>query len=133
MSNLLWPVCNTTDAVQVYCAILVLLTQILSMRRNLQKDQTLTATHDNSVAWTGIVSASLLLMNRRTVSASIRGVMSPVLYLGAILVLHITIPALFSMESFTPSRSVPVRTRGLPSFNLSGLDFSNETYRDGYW
>ncbi|KAJ7825562.1 hypothetical protein B0H14DRAFT_2596512 [Mycena olivaceomarginata] len=80
-----------------------------------------------------IGSASLLLMNRRTVSASIRGVMSPALYLGGILVLHITIPALFSMESFTSSRSVPVRTRGLPSFNLSGLDFSNETYRDSYW
>ncbi|KAJ7822834.1 hypothetical protein B0H14DRAFT_3731117 [Mycena olivaceomarginata] len=80
-----------------------------------------------------IGSASLLLMNRRIVSASIRGVMSPALYLGGILVLHITIPALFSMESFTSSRSVPVRKRGLPSFNLSGLDFSNETYRDSYW
>ncbi|KAJ7025685.1 hypothetical protein C8F04DRAFT_1400476 [Mycena alexandri] len=95
----------------VYCAVLVLLTQILSMRRSLQKDQTLTATHDNSVAWTGIGSASLLLWDRRTVAASIRGVMSPALYLGGILVLHITIPALFSMD----------------------LDFFNETHRDPYW
>ncbi|KAJ7790824.1 hypothetical protein B0H14DRAFT_3568457 [Mycena olivaceomarginata] len=133
MCNLLWPIRNTTDAVQVHCAILVLVTQILSMRRSLQEDQTLTATHDNSVAWTGIGSASLLLWDRGTVPASIRGVMSPALYLGGILVLHITIPALFSMESFTSSRSVPVLTRGPPSFNLSGLDFSNETYRDSHW
>lgn len=133
MSSLLWPICNTTDAFQVYCAVLVLLTQILSMRRSLQKDQTLTATHDNSVAWTGIGSASLLLWDRRTVAASIREVMSPALYLGGILVLHITIPALFSMESFTSSCSVTVLTRGLPSFNLSGLDFFTETHRDPYW
>ncbi|KAF8156407.1 hypothetical protein K438DRAFT_2026302 [Mycena galopus ATCC 62051] len=117
----------------VYCAVLVMLTQILSVRRSLQKDQALTATHDNAIAWTGIGSASLLLWDRMAVPASMLGVMYPTLYLGGILVLHITIPALFSMESFTSSRSISVPTRGLPSFNLSGLDFSNETNRDFSW
>ncbi|KAJ7238348.1 hypothetical protein B0H12DRAFT_1254229 [Mycena haematopus] len=55
------------------------------------------------------------------------GVLSTFLYLGNILALHITIPALFSLQSFNSSRSVPVITHGLPAFDFSGYDLSNLT------
>ncbi|KAJ7238340.1 hypothetical protein B0H12DRAFT_1237925 [Mycena haematopus] len=97
------------------------------MRRSLQIDQTLTAPHDNASAWSGIGSATVYLWNQRTLSASVIGVLSTFLYLGNILALHITIPALFSLQSFNSSRSVPVITHGLPAFDFSGYDLSSST------
>ncbi|KAF7360033.1 hypothetical protein MVEN_00731000 [Mycena venus] len=103
----------------VYSAVLVFITQTLSMRRNLQRDQTLTATHDTAAAWTGIGSALFHLWSQKAVPASVIGVLSTVAYLSSVLILHITTPALFSLEAFNASRPVIVGTHGLPSFNWS--------------
>ncbi|KAJ7469780.1 hypothetical protein B0H11DRAFT_2043369 [Mycena galericulata] len=102
-----------------YSALLVFITQTLSIRRNLQRDQTLTATHDTAAAWAGIGSAIFHLWSQRAVPASVLAVLSTVAYLSSVLVLHITTPALFSLEAFNASRPVIVGTHGLPSFNWS--------------
>jgi hypothetical protein len=124
---------NGIDVGQVYSAVLVLVTQMLSLRRSLKMDQTLTATHDTSAAWAGLGSATVLAWNQKAVPASIVGVFLVFLYLGSISVLHITIPALFSIQAFTTSRSVPAITQSLPSFNFSGFNLSNEADRWGAW
>jgi hypothetical protein len=103
------------------------------MRRGLQTEQALTATHDTAAAWVGIGSATVHAWNQKAITASTIGVLSAFLYLGNVSVLHITIPALFSLESFVSSRSVPVVTHGLPAFNFSGYDLSNETDRNNAW
>ncbi|KAJ7123467.1 hypothetical protein C8R44DRAFT_783835 [Mycena epipterygia] len=87
------------------------------MIRNLERDQTLTATHDNAAAWAGIGSAVFQLWNQKVVPASIIGISAVFLYLSNILVLHITTPALFSLETFNSSRLVGVGTEGLPAYN----------------
>ncbi|KAJ7437394.1 hypothetical protein FB451DRAFT_178349 [Mycena latifolia] len=108
----------------IYSAVLVLVTQTLSIRRSLQMDQTLTATHDNSAAWAGVGSAILHVWHQKAVPASVIGVLSTFLYLGTILVLHITTPALVSLQTFNSSRSVLVPTQSLPSYNWSNnVDF----------
>ncbi|KAF7359664.1 hypothetical protein MVEN_00690500 [Mycena venus] len=103
----------------IYSALLVFVTQILSVRRNLRMNQTLTATHDTAAAWAGIGSAVSQIWSQKAVTASISGVLSAFLYLGNILVLHITTPALFSLETFNSSRPVHVTTQGLPAYNWS--------------
>ncbi|KAJ7454400.1 hypothetical protein FB451DRAFT_1279822 [Mycena latifolia] len=112
----------------IYSALLVFVTQTLTMRRSLQMDQTLTATHDNAAAWAGIGSAAVHIWHQKAVPASSMGVLTAFLYLGNILVLHITTPALFSIEAFSSQRSVGVGTQSLLAFNDSGYDWSNYSW-----
>ncbi|KAF8212755.1 hypothetical protein K438DRAFT_1805044 [Mycena galopus ATCC 62051] len=109
----------STSIGTVYSASLVFVTQTLSMRRSLQRDQPLTETHDNTAAWAGIGSAIGCLWSQKAVPASVIGVLSTFLYLANILVLHITIPALFSLETFSASHPLLVETAGLPSYNFT--------------
>ncbi|KAJ7454375.1 hypothetical protein FB451DRAFT_1517922 [Mycena latifolia] len=113
----------------IYSAVLVLVTQTLSIRRSLQMDQTLTATHDNSAAWAGIGSAIVHVWHQKAVPASVIGVLSTFLYLGNILVLHITTPSLVSLQTFNSSRSVLVPTQSLPAYNWSNdVSFDRQEY-----
>jgi hypothetical protein len=89
------------------------------MRQNLQIKQLLTTTHDNIAAWTGIGSALVHTWHQKAISKSMMGVLSVLLYLGNILVLHITTPALFSPEAFSYSRNTMVKTQSLPAFNFN--------------
>ncbi|KAJ6491072.1 hypothetical protein C8R45DRAFT_1213169 [Mycena sanguinolenta] len=100
----------------IYSALLVYVSQTLSMHRNIKLDQTLTATHDTAAAWTGIGSAISCLWNQRIVPASLGGVLLIFMYLGSILALHITTPALFSVETFNATRLDQVRAQGLPAY-----------------
>ncbi|KAJ7312466.1 hypothetical protein DFH08DRAFT_897062 [Mycena albidolilacea] len=104
----------------IYLAVLVLVTQKLSMRRNLVTAQPLTATHDNTAAWAGIGSAFLHIWHQKAVRASITGILSVFLYLATVLVLHITTPGLFSLETFNSTTISVVHTEGLPAMNMSG-------------
>ncbi|KAJ7745211.1 hypothetical protein DFH07DRAFT_963429 [Mycena maculata] len=113
----------TTTFGTIYSALLVFMTQNLSMKRTLQKYQTLTSTHDNAAAWAGIGSAAVQIWKARP--ASVIGILWTFLYLGSILILHITTPALFSLETFTSNLSVPVETQSLPAFNATGYNLSD--------
>ncbi|KAJ7469369.1 hypothetical protein B0H11DRAFT_1868643 [Mycena galericulata] len=87
-----------------FAALLVFVTQRLWMRHSIQKAQTLTATHDHAAAWAGIGAAISHVWYQKAVPASITGVLSVLFYLGGILILHITTPALFSLATFTSPR-----------------------------
>ncbi|KAJ7710706.1 hypothetical protein B0H17DRAFT_1173615 [Mycena rosella] len=122
----------------IYSAVLVFVTQTLATRRSLQMDQPLTATHDNAAAWAGIGSAILHLWHQKTVPASTIGVLSAFFYLANILVLHITTPALFSLQTFDSYLPVTVTTQGLPSlnsaYNLSESRFDSlTTVSSAFW
>ncbi|KAJ6620422.1 hypothetical protein B0H10DRAFT_1077202 [Mycena sp. CBHHK59/15] len=116
-SLLITAIATTVGA--VYYSILVVVMQTLAMRRNLQTYRTLTATHDTAAAWAGIGSALFRLLSQSLVPASVLGSLCTFLYLGNIMVLHITTPALFSLETFNSSLSMPVKTQSLPEFNFS--------------
>ncbi|KAJ7695561.1 hypothetical protein B0H16DRAFT_1842898 [Mycena metata] len=109
----------------IYAALLVFVTQTLWMRRSLQVDRTLTAMHDHAAAWTGIGSAMLHIWHQKTVAASLTGTFTVFLYLGNILVLHISTPALFSLQTFNFTRPLLVETNGLPSYNIGALNFTS--------
>ncbi|KAJ6491201.1 hypothetical protein C8R45DRAFT_1096710 [Mycena sanguinolenta] len=100
----------------IYSALLVYVSQTLSTRQSLKADQTLTATHDTAAAWAGIGSTISCLWNQRIVPSSVGGVVLIFMYLGSIVVLHITTPALFSVETFNATRLDQVRTQGLPVY-----------------
>ncbi|KAJ6542490.1 hypothetical protein DFH09DRAFT_1173879 [Mycena vulgaris] len=115
----------STTVGTIYSALLVFITQTLFMRKSLQTEQTVTATHDTASSWAGIGSAIFQIWHQKAVPASITGVLSAFLYLACILVLHITTPALFSLETFNPSSSVPVGTQSLPAFDQSSSKISS--------
>ncbi|KAJ7108130.1 hypothetical protein C8R44DRAFT_857713 [Mycena epipterygia] len=116
---------STTFGV-IYSAVLVFVTQTLSTRCRLRMDETLTATHDSLAAWSGMGSAMSQLWNQKSMPASMFGVLSVFLYLGNILALHITTPALFSLETFNSSRSIVVGTQSLPAFDWSRYNLTDE-------
>ncbi|KAJ7108131.1 hypothetical protein C8R44DRAFT_803673 [Mycena epipterygia] len=116
---------STTFGV-VYSAVLVFVTQTLSMRRGLRMDENLTATHDSAAAWSGMGSAVFQLWHQKTIPASIIGVASVFLYLGNILVLHITTPALFSLEIFNSSGAISIGTHSLPSYDWSQYNLTDD-------
>jgi hypothetical protein len=117
-----------TDTEQIYLAVLVLVTQKLSMRCSLITTQPLTATHDSTAAWAGIGSAFLHFWHQKAVRASITGIGSVFLYLGTVLVLHVTTPGLFALETFNSTSTSLVLTEGLPAMKMSGYNFTaNDT------
>ncbi|KAJ7762980.1 hypothetical protein B0H16DRAFT_1805793 [Mycena metata] len=67
-------------------------------------------------------SCSGLDRHWKTVAASLAGTLAVFLYLGNILVLHISTPALFSLQAFNLPRPLQVNTNGLPSYNISRGD-----------
>ncbi|KAJ7763045.1 hypothetical protein B0H16DRAFT_1455475 [Mycena metata] len=69
-------------------------------------------------AWTGIGSAMLYVWRQKTTAASLTGTFAVFLYLGNVLVLHISTPALFSLQTFNFTRPLQVETNGLPSYNF---------------
>ncbi|KAJ7698475.1 hypothetical protein B0H16DRAFT_1749695 [Mycena metata] len=119
----------------IYFALLVFLTQRLSIRRSLRMNQTLTATHDNAAAWAGIGSAISHLWHQKAVPASTFGVLCVFLYLGNILILHVTTPALFALEAFNSFHSGLVETQGLPTFNDTRFNLSSPLTGElqGFW
>lgn len=118
---------------QIYLAALVSFTQILSMRKSLWRFQSLTATHDISAAWGGIVAAFLRVWKQRTVQSSTMGVLTVFFYLGNIWVLHITTPALLSVQTFNSTLNTSTPTLGFPEMNLTAYNLSSLEDRLNAW
>ncbi|KAJ7610620.1 hypothetical protein DFH06DRAFT_171956 [Mycena polygramma] len=89
------------------------------MQYNLRVRQTLTATHDSVAAWNGLGSALSGLYAQFKVPASVFGTLTAAVYLSCLALLHITSPAILSVEGFNVSVPVPVQTLGVPEFNNS--------------
>lgn len=81
----------------MYLALLVLVTQRLALKRDLQSRQTLTAVHDKHNAWLSLGSSVTTMFQQFKTRAAPAGVLAILLYLGSVFVLHITIPALFHL------------------------------------
>ncbi|KAJ6498484.1 hypothetical protein C8R47DRAFT_1193929 [Mycena vitilis] len=113
----------------VYLAAIVFVTQTLSTTRLIQTHQTLTAIHDSSAAWSGIGAAISHIWHQTRVRASLIGVLSVFFSLLSVLVLHISTPALFAVQTFNSSCPVIVETQSLPS---PSSDWTNETYITEY-
>ncbi|KAF8193156.1 hypothetical protein K438DRAFT_1829199 [Mycena galopus ATCC 62051] len=112
-----WCKFGTTAFGMIYCTVLVYLTQRLAITYAIQKYSLLTAIHDKTLAWTGIGSAALALYKQVKLPASPLGTLSVCLYVATISVLHITNPALVSVESFSLSIPTTVETQGTPQWS----------------
>ncbi|KAF8180038.1 hypothetical protein K438DRAFT_1976997 [Mycena galopus ATCC 62051] len=103
----------------LYLSLLVFITQKFALRRGLQFRKTLTASHDTTAAWIGLGSALETLFDQISVPSSVTGILLIVAYLLNISVLHITIPALFSVQAFNVSTPMNVNTQGFPQLNTT--------------
>ncbi|KAJ7242139.1 hypothetical protein B0H12DRAFT_1236803 [Mycena haematopus] len=102
----------------VYSAILVLLTQRLALRNDLNTRQTLTAVHDKTAAWLGLGSALSSLWQQTKIRAATWGVTCITLYLLCVFTLHVSIQALFHVVPYNAT---------IPTFqptNLTNADFT---------
>ncbi|KAJ7897553.1 hypothetical protein B0H14DRAFT_2494623 [Mycena olivaceomarginata] len=108
-----------TGFATIYLALVVFVTQKLAYQYNLEKYQTLTATHDNLLSWSGIGSALNSLYLQISLPASVTGTLSVFAYLMLVTVIHITTPALVSVQTFSLSTSSVVPTAGIPQWNQS--------------
>ncbi|KAJ6479803.1 hypothetical protein C8R45DRAFT_1006019 [Mycena sanguinolenta] len=116
-----------------YSTLLVYVMQRLSMRRSLQTRQTLTVTHDETSAWNGIGSALFRIRDQQRIPSNFLGVLSIFLYLGNILVLHISLPGLLSVEIFNSTWSNLVETQSSPVLSFNQYDLRNYTDRIDAW
>ena len=84
---------------------------------------TLTAVHDNILAWAGLGSALATLFNQVSVPASVLGTLSIVVYLGCISALHVSIPAIISVDAFNATARVAISasTSGMPEYANSSV------------
>ncbi|PBK60961.1 hypothetical protein ARMSODRAFT_1026046 [Armillaria solidipes] len=110
----------------IYLSILIFISQQLATRRNLHTRQTLTATHDNMSAWTGLGAALMALWRQTTIAATVAGVFLVSAYFVCAGILSVTAPALFSLQPFNTSRhSVISTTLGPPNISINNLGSSN--------
>jgi hypothetical protein len=90
--------------------LLVLLTQRLTLRHTLHARPTLSALHDTTGAWLGPGAAATALLAQLRVRTAPRRVTLVAAYLGGVLVLHITTPALFGVVPYEVVGKVRVPT-----------------------
>ncbi|KAJ7614486.1 hypothetical protein FB45DRAFT_1008690 [Roridomyces roridus] len=86
-----------TTFTTIYTAGLVFLTQTLSTKHSLRKTQMLTATHDTVAAWRGFGSALTSVFNQ---TPSLSSVVPAFMYLGGVLILHISSLGLLTVPAF---------------------------------
>jgi hypothetical protein len=108
---------------QVFTIFMVFTTQRASIRIQLERFTSLTATHDLVDAWSSLGNAFFGLIAQRRVRASHRNVILVFLYLGGIAILHITSPALLSQKTIFWATSYPITVRGV--IDYTGIMHSN--------
>jgi hypothetical protein len=102
----------------------VLVVQQLALRRTLHQRLTLTAVHDQYNAWTGFGAACMTLLKQYHLPVSVWSVVAVTIYLLCVSVLHITVPATFSLATF--NKSIPgtvLLKRNVYSPDLTGVQY----------
>ena len=102
-----------------YTALLVFLTQYVTLLAILSGRYTLTALQDMASAWTGLGAAILTLWRQAKSPSYVIGLIQVTLYLVSVSSLHITTPSLFSVQSCQSSVSTVAGMVGMPHFNAS--------------
>ncbi len=111
---------NSHHVLQVYIAGLILVSQQLATRRNIHARQTLTATHDNMSAWSGLGAALISVWHQTAIAASVTGSVLVAGYFICVTILHITAPAIFSIQPFnTTQYAVISTTMGPPNISIN--------------
>ncbi|KAL1714875.1 hypothetical protein EV715DRAFT_208764 [Schizophyllum commune] len=82
----------------VYGALLIWLTQRLALRRLLTSKQTLTAMHDEYNSWIGLGSALMTLYGQSRIRSALGSIACIASYLVNAAILHVTIPAMFTLQ-----------------------------------
>ncbi|KAJ7751923.1 hypothetical protein DFH07DRAFT_825880 [Mycena maculata] len=106
----------TAFGVICYSALLYC-TQTLAISCAVRKYSTITSTHDSLTSWAGVGSSLSTLYNQISLPASVAATSSIFAYLAAISLLHVTTPALFSVETFNLAVQTTVETEGVPEWN----------------
>ncbi|KAJ3528628.1 hypothetical protein NM688_g7973 [Phlebia brevispora] len=83
----------------VYCAILMLLTQRITLQEFTKRPQTLTAIHDKTSAWLGLGSSLQTLGRQAKLAADFLGVSMITLYLLLIFIVHTTLPGIYGVTT----------------------------------
>ncbi|KAF8169180.1 hypothetical protein K438DRAFT_1774429 [Mycena galopus ATCC 62051] len=96
----------------------------LALNQRLWSGQALTVIHDTLAAWQGLGSALTTLHTQITTLTSMVGTVTILGYLASISILHVTLPAIISVEIFQSSQLVNVTTLGNPEFNYSDISQS---------
>src|ERR1700761_5766756 len=78
---------------------MVALVQQLTLQRYLHLKQSLAALHDQIGAWSGLGQALLAFYRQGALVTNVTGVSCILLYLAGVSALHITTPALFSLNA----------------------------------
>ncbi|KZT05042.1 uncharacterized protein LAESUDRAFT_813682 [Laetiporus sulphureus 93-53] len=100
----------------LYTALLLLITQRLSINSLVDRPKTLTAVHDISNAWTGLGSALFSLGRQFSIPAAVFGTLGVTVYLASLSVLHISTPSLFTMDTYNQTGALSVGlTAGMPN------------------
>lgn len=105
--------------VQLYIAVLVLLTQRLALRSDLLTRQTLTSIHDKSGAWLGLGSAVMAVWQQTKLRTGAWGISAITVYLLSVFALHITIPGLLHVVPYNATVAASYPTR-LMDTNFTG-------------
>ncbi|KAH7920956.1 hypothetical protein BV22DRAFT_1132656 [Leucogyrophana mollusca] len=111
----------------LYTALLVYVTQRVSLLRRLSQRQMLTTVHDVTGAWSGLGAAFDTLWQQTKVVASPLGVFSVTAYLLGITALHITSSSILQFQNFnsTLTTSVPTAVGWPdPSVSFTGFNWS---------
>ncbi|KAL1669085.1 hypothetical protein GGF50DRAFT_45125 [Schizophyllum commune] len=89
---------SATIFATIYGALLIWMTQRLALRRLLTSQQTLTAMHDEFNSWIGLGSALMTLYGQSRIRSTIGSISLITSYLVNAAILHVTIPAMFSLQ-----------------------------------
>ncbi|KAJ3551017.1 hypothetical protein NM688_g4949 [Phlebia brevispora] len=115
-----------------YCAVLVMITQRITLHEFAQRSQTLTAMHDKTFSWLGLGSSLQTLVRQRKLSTDVLGISMITLYLLLIFVVHTTLPGIFgvttqNITTFATYPTVLARQSGLNAM-LDGLFGTPDMY-----
>lgn len=96
-----------------------MVTQRRALVKSFHTPQTLTAIHDNAAAWLGFGSALRTLKDQFSLPTAPLSILSIALYLTAVAVLHIAIPASFGVNVYNGTSTVAYPTQLARVYNMS--------------
>ncbi|KAF7332689.1 hypothetical protein MKEN_00152100 [Mycena kentingensis (nom. inval.)] len=117
----LWVTILSTGFGTIYLALILYLTQRIALQKLLDKRQALTATHDQTTAWTGLGAAFGILCRQISLPSSVTGALGIFLYLGSLAALHLTIPTMITVQTFNHPTTATIPTAGAPIWEREAL------------
>ncbi|KAK7470249.1 hypothetical protein VKT23_001683 [Stygiomarasmius scandens] len=105
--------------INIYCVLLSLTTQKLSLRRLLHLENTLTTKHDTVNAWSGLGSAFMTIFGWRRddwTTESLSTVWIAAVYLATIFVFQSIAGGMAVFQALPMSSSTSIQTQGIPDF-----------------